>query len=138
MRSFVEKAGIPFYTTPQGRGVIPDDHPFSYLTMRNDAFREADLIIILGTRTNYVIGHALPPRFGPNAKVARIEIDPEEMGNSARNIDLPIVGDCKSVLLQLCEAVDAKTADRFQGWRQLPSNAGSRRSSRLLWRSIRA
>ena len=40
------------------------------------------------------------------------------MGNSARNIDLPIVGDCKSVLQQLCEAVNARTADRFQGWRQ--------------------
>ncbi len=36
MRDFVEKAGIPFYTTPQGRGVVPDDHPYSYLTMRND------------------------------------------------------------------------------------------------------
>jgi thiamine pyrophosphate-dependent acetolactate synthase large subunit-like protein len=118
MQAFVEKAGIPFYTTPQGRGVVPDDHPYSYLTMRNDGFREADLIIILGTRTNYVIGHALPPRFSADAKVARIDIDPEEMGNSARNIDLPIVGDCKSVLQQLCEAVDVKTADRFQPWRQ--------------------
>ncbi len=118
MKAFVEKAGIPFYTTPQGRGVIPDDHPFSYLTMRNDAFREADLIIILGTRTNYVIGHAAPPRFSAAAKIARIEIDPEELGTSARNIDIPVVGDCKSVLQQLCEAVDARTADRFQGWRQ--------------------
>ena len=89
MRAFVEKAGIPFYTTPQGRGVVPDDHPYSYLTMRNDAFREADLIIILGTRMNYVIGHAAPPRFSAEAKIARIEIDPEEMGTSARNIDIP-------------------------------------------------
>jgi thiamine pyrophosphate-dependent acetolactate synthase large subunit-like protein len=118
MQAFVEKAGIPFYTTPQGRGVLPDDHPYAYLTMRNDAFREADLIIILGTRTNYVIGHALPPRFSAQAKVARIDIDPEEMGNSARNIDIPVVGDCKSVLQQLCEAVDTRTADRFQPWRQ--------------------
>jgi len=118
MKAFVEKAGIPFYTTPQGRGVVPDDHLYSYLTMRNDAFREADLIMILGTRTNYVIGHALPPRFSAEAKIARIDIDPEEMGNSARNIDIPVVGDCKSVLQQLCEAIDAKTADRFQPWRQ--------------------
>src|SRR6201987_5029213 len=28
MKAFVEKAGIPFYTTPQGRGVVPDDHPY--------------------------------------------------------------------------------------------------------------
>jgi thiamine pyrophosphate-dependent acetolactate synthase large subunit-like protein len=118
MRAFVEKAGIPFYTTPQGRGVVPDDHPYSYLTMRSSAFRDADLIIILGTRMNYIIGHAAPPRFGANAKIARIEIDGEELGRSARNVDIPILGDCKSVLEQLIDALPAKTADRFAGWRQ--------------------
>ena len=80
MRQFVEKSGIPFYTTPQGRGVVPDDHPYSYLTMRSTAFQDADLIIILGTRMNYVIGHAAPPRFDADAKIARIEIDAEETG----------------------------------------------------------
>jgi thiamine pyrophosphate-dependent acetolactate synthase large subunit-like protein len=118
MRAFVEKAGIPFYTTPQGRGVVPDDHPYSYLTMRSTAFQEADLIIVLGTRMNYVIAHAAPPRFNKDAKIARIEIDAEELGMSARNVDIPIVGDCKSVLQQLIDAVDGKTAERFQGWRQ--------------------
>src|SRR5215813_1075335 len=41
MRAFVEKAGIPFYTTPQGRGVLPDDHSYAL------PISEADLIIIL-------------------------------------------------------------------------------------------
>src|SRR5688500_2840061 len=50
MQTFVEKAGVPFYTTPQGRGVVPDDHPLSFMTMRSTAFKDADLIIILGTR----------------------------------------------------------------------------------------
>src|SRR5215472_6895351 len=118
LRAFVEQSGIPFYTTPQGRGVIPDDHPYSYLTMRSSAFREADLFIIVGTRMNYIIGHAAPPRFGANAKIARIEIDAEELGRSARNIDIPIVGDCKSVLQQLNDALGSKTADRFAGWRK--------------------
>src|SRR5499433_1783973 len=130
MQAFVERAGIPFYTTPQGRGVVPDDHPYAYLTMRNDAFREADLIIILGTRTNYVINHALPPRFSAAAKIARIEIDPEEMGNSARNIDIPVVGDCKSVLQQLCEVVDARTSDRFQPWRQKLADGEAKKRTR--------
>ena len=113
MRQFVEKAGIPFYTTPQGRGVVPDDHPYSYLTMRSSAFRDADLIIVLGTRMNYVIAHAAPPRFNKDAKIARIEIDAEELGMSARNVDIPIVGDCKSVLQQLIDAVDGNTAEMF-------------------------
>ena len=30
LQAFVEQAGVPFYTTPQGRGVLPDDHPYSY------------------------------------------------------------------------------------------------------------
>jgi thiamine pyrophosphate-dependent acetolactate synthase large subunit-like protein len=118
MRQFVEKSGIPFYTTPQGRGVVPDDHPNSYLTMRSTAFRDADLIIILGTRMNYVIGHAAPPRFGANAKIARIEIDAEELGRSARNVDIPVLGDCKSVLEQLIAAIGPGTAEKFAGWRQ--------------------
>jgi thiamine pyrophosphate-dependent acetolactate synthase large subunit-like protein len=130
MRAFVEKAGIPFYTTPQGRGVVPDDHPYSYLTMRNDAFREADLIIILGTRTNYVIGHASPPRFSPDAKLARIDIDPEELALSARHIDIPLVGDCKSVLQQLTDAVDTRTSERFQTWRQKLADGEARKRSR--------
>jgi thiamine pyrophosphate-dependent acetolactate synthase large subunit-like protein len=130
MRQFVEKAGIPFYTTPQGRGVVPDDHPYAYLTMRNDAFREADLIIVLGTRTNYVIGHALPPRFSADAKIARIDIDPEEMGLSARNIDIPVVGDCKSVLTQLLDAVDQRTFERFDGWRRKLADGEERKRTR--------
>jgi thiamine pyrophosphate-dependent acetolactate synthase large subunit-like protein len=130
MRQFVEKAGIPFYTTPQGRGVVPDDHPNSYLTMRSTAFRDADLIIILGTRMNYVIGHAAPPRFGANAKIARIEIDAEELGRSARNVDIPVLGDCKSVLEQLIEALPGNTADRFTAWRQkLADGEAAKRAS---------
>jgi len=130
MKAFVEKAGIPFYTTPQGRGVVPDDHPLSYLTMRSTAFRDADLIIVLGTRMNYVIAHAAPPRFNQNAKIARIEIDSEELGMSARNVDIPVVGDCKSVLQQLIDAVDGKTAERFADWRKvLADGEASKRTS---------
>jgi thiamine pyrophosphate-dependent acetolactate synthase large subunit-like protein len=63
LTDFVEMTGIPFYTTPQGRGVLPDDHKYSWLNMRSLAFRETDLIIVVGTRLNYIVGHAAPPRF---------------------------------------------------------------------------
>jgi thiamine pyrophosphate-dependent acetolactate synthase large subunit-like protein len=41
MKAFVEKAGVPFYTTPQGRGIVPDDHPYSKLMMRQQAAKRA-------------------------------------------------------------------------------------------------
>ena len=45
------------------------------MTVRSAAFREADLIMIIGTRMNYIIGHAAPPRFNADAKIVRIDID---------------------------------------------------------------
>ena len=119
MQALVEKAGIPFYTTPQGRGVLPDDHALSFLTMRSTAFREADLILVLGTRMNYIIGHAAPPRFGANATIARIDIDADEIASSPRKVDIGIVGDCKMVLQQVLEAMGSRVdAARFAPWRK--------------------
>ncbi len=123
MQQLVEKAGIPFYTTPQGRGVVPDDHPLSYLTMRSTAFKDADLIIVLGTRMNYIISHAAPPRFNAAAKIARIDIDADEIATAARKVDIGIVGDCRSVLNQLLAAMKGKVdPDRFKDWRKTLSD----------------
>lgn len=119
LRTLVEKAGIPFYTTPQGRGVLPDDHELSFMTMRSSAFREADLIVVVGTRMNYIIGHAAPPRFGENAVIARIDIDAEEIATAPRRVDIGIVGDCKAVLRQLLDGLGGKVdPGRYDAWRR--------------------
>ncbi len=119
MEKFVEETGIPFYTTPQGRGVIPDDHQYSYMSMRSTAFRESDLIIVLGTRMNYIIAHAAAPRFNPGAKIARIDIDADEIASSPRKVDIGIVGDCKTVLRQMLGAMNGQVdKERFAPWRK--------------------
>jgi thiamine pyrophosphate-dependent acetolactate synthase large subunit-like protein len=118
MQQLVERAGIPFYTTPQGRGVVPDDHALSFLTMRSTAFRDADLILVLGTRMNYIISHAAPPRFNAAAKIARIDIDPIEIATAARKVDIGIVGDCKMVLNQVLAGMKGRVdPDRYREWR---------------------
>jgi len=131
MHALVDKIGIPFYTTPQGRGVVPDDHPCSYMTMRSSAFRDADLIVVLGTRMNYIIGHAAPPRFGGNAKIARIDIDPDEIATAARFVDIPVVGDCKMVLQQVLDGIGGRiTQDSYKAWRQkLAEGEAAKRAS---------
>lgn len=119
LREFVEKAGIPFYTTPQGRGVIPEDHPLCHLTVRSAAFREADLIVIVGTRMNYIISHAAPPRFNADAKIARIDIDAEEIAISPRPVDIGIVGDARSVLRQINAGLEGRVTEaNYQHWRE--------------------
>src|SRR5919204_1515156 len=107
LQQFVDATGIPFMTTPQGRGVVPDDHPRSFLAARNMAFQNADVVLFLGTRFNYVISHGQPPRFNPDAKVLQVNIDPAEIGKG-RPVDVGIVGDAKTVLRQMLDLVQGK------------------------------
>jgi acetolactate synthase-1/2/3 large subunit len=103
LRKFVDVTGIPFSTTPQGRGVIPEDHPLSFLGARSKAFREADVVLIVGTRLNFIVGFGLPPRWASDVKVIQVDIYCEELGRN-RPIDIGIVGDARQVLEQLTEA----------------------------------
>jgi thiamine pyrophosphate-dependent acetolactate synthase large subunit-like protein len=97
--------------------------------MRTTAFKEADLIIVIGTRMNYIIGHAAPPRFNPKATVARIDIDSEEIASAPRYVDVGLVGDCKAVLGQVLETLDGKAdPERYAAWRKkLSEGAASKR-----------
>ena len=107
LRQWVDSTGIPFYTTPQGRGVVPDDHELSFLTARSTAFREADLALVIGTRINYVIGYLSPPRFNAAAKLIQIDINPQEIGHN-HPADVGLVGDAGAILDQLLAAADGR------------------------------
>ena len=116
LRRFVELAGIPFYTTPQGRGVIPDDHALSCLAARTTAFSKADCILIVGTRMNYINGHFTAPRFSANARIIQVNIDAGEIGLT-RPCDVGIVGDAKAVLEQLMDEAQGKLdSRRYSAW----------------------
>jgi thiamine pyrophosphate-dependent acetolactate synthase large subunit-like protein len=116
LRQWVDATGIPFYTTPQGRGVVPDDHEMSFLTARSTAFREADLALVIGTRINYVIGYLSPPRFNAAAKLIQVDINPQEIGHN-HPADVGIVGDAGAVLDQLLAAADGRLKKgRYSTW----------------------
>jgi acetolactate synthase-1/2/3 large subunit len=103
LQEFVDLTGIPFYTTPQGRGVIPEDHPLCFPGARSEAFREADVVLVIGTRLNFIVGFGLPPRWHADVKVIQVDIHREEIGRN-RTVDVGIVGDARTVLQQLTAA----------------------------------
>ena len=112
LREFVETTGIPFYTTPQSRGVIPEDHDLSFLAARSLAFREADVAISIGTRNNWVWQYMQAPRFSPEMKFIQVNTDREEIGHN-RPVDVGIVGDAKMVLQQMTqEAKEQKFSNK--------------------------
>jgi thiamine pyrophosphate-dependent acetolactate synthase large subunit-like protein len=115
-RQWIEATGIPFFTTPHGRGALPEDHPLLFSGVRSQAFREADAILVVGTRLNYVIDYAGPPRFNESAKLIQLDINEVEVGRT-RRADAALVGDAKRVLQQLLDARDDRVAPpRYADW----------------------
>ena len=107
LQAFVDATGIPFYTTPQGRGVIPEDHPRCFPAARSLAFREADVVLVVGTRANFILGYFRPPRWSPDAKIIMANLDADEV-NHNRSAAGGIIGDAKMVLAQLTEEAAGK------------------------------
>jgi thiamine pyrophosphate-dependent acetolactate synthase large subunit-like protein len=116
LRTFVEAAGIPFYTKPISRGLIPEDHALSFLNARSTAFTEADVVLAVGTRFDWVIQFGRPPRFAADLKVIHVDINPSQLGHN-RPVDVPIAGDARAVLEQLRAEAEGKIDPRrYAAW----------------------
>ncbi len=102
-QAFVDATGIPFYTTPISRGMIAEDHALAFLSARAKAFAEADVLLAVGTRFNYVLQFGRPPRFAADLKVIHVDVNPSQLGWN-RRVDVPIVGDARAVLERLAAA----------------------------------
>jgi acetolactate synthase-1/2/3 large subunit len=116
LRTFVEATGIPFWTKPISRGLIPEDHALSFLNARSKAFTEADVILAVGTRFDWMIQFGRPPRFAAGMKVIHVDINPAELGHN-REVDVPIAGDARAVLEQLtAEAAGKIRPSMYASW----------------------
>jgi len=116
LQAFIEASGIPFYTTPISRGVVPEDHRLAFINARSTAFSEADVVLAVGTRFNWVIQFGRSPRFAADLKVIHVDVNPTEL-NHNRRADVPIAGDARAVLEQLtAEAKGAIDPKRYGAW----------------------
>ena len=120
--------GIPVTTTLMGIGCIPCDHPLNLgmLGMHgteyaNFAVTESDLLIAIGARFDDRVTGKIDT-FAAHAKIIHIDIDPAEIGKNKR-VDIPIVGDVKSVLKDMLASMKKKGAceawqKKIKHWKQ--------------------
>ncbi len=106
VRAFVETTGLPFLNSPMGKGVMPDDHPLSVGAARSHALREADLVVLLGARLNWIMHFGLPPRFHPDVRVIQLDISAEQLSTNVP-AEVGLVGDGRTVMAQLNAALAA-------------------------------
>jgi len=102
IRAFVEKSGIPYLPMSMAKGLLPDTHPLSAGAARSLALKEADVVVMIGARLNWLLSHGKGKSWGSEPKrFIHIDIEPREMDSNVE-IVAPLVGDigsCVSALL---------------------------------------
>jgi acetolactate synthase-1/2/3 large subunit len=107
---FIELIKLPLTLIQMGRGAVPEDHPLCFGPTRVGT-READAVLLIGTRLNYGLNFGRPGLFNDTAKWIQIDIEATEIGHN-RPIDIGIVGDAKAILQQMIDEAKDKCKDR--------------------------
>jgi acetolactate synthase-1/2/3 large subunit len=113
-----EKIQAPVTTTLLGMGGFPQTHELSLdmlgmhgTAYANKAIVNCDLIIAIGARFDDRITGRLD-KFARESKIIHIDIDPAAISKNVK-VDIPIVGDCKSVLTELNKLVQKPENDEW-------------------------
>lgn len=121
-----ETIKAPVVNTLMGLGGLPGDHPLALgmvglhgSRFANMAVTECDLLVAVGVRFDDRVTSEFST-FAPKARIIHMDIDPAEIGKNVR-VNLPIVGDVKSILTALLPLLDKKEnpawLDQIDTWR---------------------
>ena len=117
IRDFVEKSGAPYLPMSMAKGLLPDDHPQSAGAARSLVLKEADVVMLIGARLNWLLSHGKGKTWGePGAKkFIQVDIEPREMDSNVW-IAAPVVGDIGSSLSEMSKAMGDNWAKPPVDW----------------------
>jgi oxalyl-CoA decarboxylase len=109
IRALVERTGIPFLPMSMAKGLLPDTHPQCAAAARSTVLRDADVVMLIGARLNWLLSHGKGKTWGEpgSKKFIQIDIEPKEMDSNVE-IAAPLVGDIGSAVAALLEGIDGK------------------------------
>ena len=130
-RAFIEKTGIPFLPMSMAKGLLPDNHPQSAAAARSFVLAQADVVMIIGARLNWLLGHGKSPEWSPTAEFIQLDILPTEI-DSNRAIAAPVVGDIASSMSALLAMLKPGKIRPGAGW--LDALASTSSTTQSIWR----
>src|SRR4051794_18109894 len=109
IRALVEKSGIPFLQMSMAKGLLPDTHPQAAGAARSMVLKDADVVLLVGTRLNWLLSHGKGKTWGApgSKKFIQIDIEPKEMDSNVE-IVAPVVGDIGSCVSALLAGIDGQ------------------------------
>jgi oxalyl-CoA decarboxylase len=105
IKNFVEKSGAPFLPMSMAKGLLPDLHPQCAGAARSTVLKDADVVMLIGARLNWLLSHGKGKTWGEAPKkFIQVDIEPKEMDSNVE-IAAPLVGDIGSVVNALLEGM---------------------------------
>jgi oxalyl-CoA decarboxylase len=105
IKSFVEKSGAPFLPMSMAKGLLPDLHPQCAGAARSTVLKDADVVMLVGARLNWLLSHGKGKTWGEAPKkFIQVDIEPREMDSNVE-IAAPLVGDIGSCVTALLDAM---------------------------------
>jgi oxalyl-CoA decarboxylase len=105
IKNFVEKSGAPFLPMSMAKGLLPDLHPQCAGAARSTVLKDADVVMLIGARLNWLLSHGKGKTWGDAPKkFIQVDIEPKEMDSNVE-ITAPVVGDIGSCVSAFLEAM---------------------------------
>ena len=102
VRAFIETSGIPYLPMSMAKGLLPDTHAQSASAARSFVLAEADVVMLVGARLNWLLAHGKGKTWGGPKQFIQVDISPTEIDSNVA-IAAPVIGDigsCMSALLK--------------------------------------
>jgi oxalyl-CoA decarboxylase len=122
LRKFIETTGVPYLSMSMAKGLLPDNHAQSASAARSYVLAEADVVMLVGARLNWLLSHGKGKTWGAgsskehaNKKFIQVDISPTEADSNVA-IDAPLVGDVGSVITALNQAIGTSWAKPPAEW----------------------
>ena len=116
IRALVEKTGIPYLPMSMAKGLLPDTHLQSASAARSYVLAEADVVLLIGARLNWLLSHGKGKTWGAAPKkFIQIDIAPTEIDSNVA-IAAPVIGDIGSCVAALLGGIDANWAKPPAEW----------------------
>jgi oxalyl-CoA decarboxylase len=115
IKSLIEAVGAPFLPMSMAKGLLSDHHPQCAAAARSYVLAQADVVVLVGARLNWLLGHGKAPQWSQDAQFIQLDIAPTEF-DSNRPIAAPLVGDIGSSIAALYAGLKSVDLRADPGW----------------------
>jgi oxalyl-CoA decarboxylase len=119
VRALVERSGIPYLPMSMAKGLLPDTHAQCASAARSYVLAEADVVLLVGARLNWLLSHGKGKTWGgdkaSDRRFIQVDISPTEMDSNVA-IAAPVVGDIGSCVAALAAGMGATWAKPPTEW----------------------